>query len=590
GCALKQKDSDSTAAQAMGASPSEDVGEGKEVGNYRVNETSPENANSQDPELETSKIPVEVNSQVEKWIAYFQGRGRPHMERYLARSNRYADLMKKILRQNGLPDDLFYIAMIESGFSARATSHAAAVGYWQFIRGTGKRYGLAINSLVDERRDPILSTQAAADYFKGLYNIFGSWYLAMASYNVGENRVQREIVKNKTRDFWELAKKRRLPRETMNYVPKYLAAKLIAKSPEEYGFTDIEYDEPIEFDHITVEHPVNLKTLAGKMNMDYEVMKALNPKFRGEIAPLKGANLVIRIPVGTQEAATVAALESKVEKVVYIADVGETTSYRVRSGDNLYTIARRFGTSVAKLRDANNLNRRSLLRIGRRLQVPDSGTRRTVVAKSNDVVVAGYYLVRPGDTLSSIADRHDTTVAELRRVNNLSRKSVIRSGKKLKLPNGSSEGGGEDDTKTAESSKSEITIPSAKSLASASEPIPDTHLVKPGDNLYTLARKYGTTVEELGKANNLRRGQVLRSGLKIKIPRAESAQSSQQTGARKPASAKKKVHLVKRGETLTAIAEKYKVSLSILKGANKLRSGSRLLAGSKIVIPSRKID
>ncbi|MFN7262309.1 MAG: lytic transglycosylase domain-containing protein, partial [Pseudobdellovibrionaceae bacterium] len=189
------------------------------ITSYRANENSPPQVVNE--ELET--IPVEMNPLVEKWVNYFQGRGRPHMERYLARSNRYIGLMKKILRQNGLPEDLIYIALIESGFSSKATSRAAAVGYWQFIRPTGKRYGLEINSLVDERRDPVLSTQAAAEYFKGLYSVFGSWYLAMASYNVGENRVKREVMNHYTRDFWELARKKRFPQETINYVPKYIA-------------------------------------------------------------------------------------------------------------------------------------------------------------------------------------------------------------------------------------------------------------------------------------------------------------------------------------------------------------------------------
>ena len=135
-------------------------------------------------------IPTELNANVEKWIAYFQGRGRPHMEKYLLRSTRYEALMKKVLRDNKLPEDLFYVALIESGFSSEAFSHASAVGFWQFVRGTGKRYKLTINKMVDSRRDPVLSTQAAAEYFKDLYKEFNSWYLSMAAYNVGEGRVQ----------------------------------------------------------------------------------------------------------------------------------------------------------------------------------------------------------------------------------------------------------------------------------------------------------------------------------------------------------------------------------------------------------------
>lgn len=293
GCAQKRVTAEAPLADAA------TVDSYKDLDSFRISKQQGQVL--KDEELE--KIPTEINPQVEKWINYFQGRGRPHMERYLARSTRYEALMKKVLRDNGLPDDLFYIALIESGFNSQAFSHAAAVGYWQFIRGTGKRFGLEINKLVDERRDPVLATQAAADYFKGLYSVFGSWYLAMASYNVGENRVKREVANHRTRDFWELVRKKRLPRETMNYVPKYIAAKMIAQEPAKYGFEGIDYLPPIEFDHVTLQKPVNLRLMAEKMNFNYEDLKALNPKFKGEVAPLKGENLIVRIPPDTQQVA-----------------------------------------------------------------------------------------------------------------------------------------------------------------------------------------------------------------------------------------------------------------------------------------------
>ena len=270
-------------------------------------------------ELET--IPTEINDQVEKWVTYFQGRGRPHMERYLARSTRYEALMKKVLRDNKLPEDLFYIALIESGFSPRAHSSASAVGYWQFIRGTGKRYKLGINKLIDDRRDPVLATQAAAEYFKDLYGLFNSWYLSMAAYNVGEGRVLRVVKKYKTRDFWELSRnKRALPAETDNYVPKYLAAKLIAKNPDKYGFEGIDYMTPIEFDHMSFEQPVNLRLMAEKMNINYEDFKDLNPKYKGEVAPLDGTRLSLRIPPGSSEIALLAAQQSVATVVDYVPD------------------------------------------------------------------------------------------------------------------------------------------------------------------------------------------------------------------------------------------------------------------------------
>ena len=275
-------------------------------------------------ELET--IPAEINENVEMWIKYFQGRGRPHMERYLARSTRYEALMKKVLRDNKLPEDLFYIALIESGFSSSARSTASAVGYWQFIRGTGKHYKLEINKMVDERRDPVLATQAAAEYFKDLFKLFDSWYLSMAAYNVGEGRVLKVVRKYKTHDFWELSRnKRALPQETDNYVPKYIAAKLIAKNPDKYGFEGIDYMTPIEFDHMTLDQPMNLKLLAEKMNINYEDFKDLNPKYKGEVAPLDEGKLNLRIPPGTLLAGLEAAKISVASVVDFIVgiDVGK---------------------------------------------------------------------------------------------------------------------------------------------------------------------------------------------------------------------------------------------------------------------------
>ncbi len=403
---------------------------------------------------EFNSIPTEVNPSVETWINYFQGRGRNHMERYLSRSTRYEKLMKKVLRDNGLPEDLFYIALIESGFASKATSHASAVGYWQFIRGTGKRYGLEINKFVDERRDPVLATQAAAEYFKGLYSVFGSWYLAMASYNVGENRVKKEVMKNYTRDFWELAKKRRLPRETVNYVPKFIAAKLIAQNPEKYGFEGLDYLPAIEFDSITIKNPVNLRMMADKMNYNYEDFKALNPKFKGEVAPLKdGATLDLRIPVGMKEISTQAALDSAVQTVEYIADAGDTQTYRIKRGDNLYLIARKYRTTVAYLRDLNDLSKGKKLRIGMRLMVPDrtpvrerrqhkehkvaSVSHEEVVQKheaAEEGGVSKYYIVQSGDSLFSIAQKYNTSVKQLKKINNIRRGRSLKIGLKIKLP------------------------------------------------------------------------------------------------------------------------------------------------------------
>lgn len=409
---------------------------------FRVSELEEEETETPKVE-ELEVIPTEINASVNKWLDYFQNRGRPHMERYLRRSTRYEALMKKVLRDNRLPEDLFYIALIESGFSSQAYSHASAVGYWQFIRGTGKKYKLKINQLLDERRDPVLSTQAAAEYFKDLYVRFNSWYLAMAAYNVGEGRVERAIKKYKTNDFWALAKNRRaLPAETDNYVPKFIAAKLIAKNPDKYGFEGLDYMPPIEYDHVTLSQPVNLRLMAEKMGINYEDFKDLNPKFKGEVAPLEENNsLGIRIPPGSYESALAAANESYVDKVEYVADQNEIQIYKIRKGDTLSTIARKYRTNIAYLRDINDFSRKKTLRIGQKIYVPDRTPlqvkRPQLVAKAKakaDAQGKKYHIVKKGENLSLIAKKYNVSMGSITKVNNLKSKSVLKVGDRVILP------------------------------------------------------------------------------------------------------------------------------------------------------------
>ncbi len=482
---------------------------------------------AQAEELET--IPIEVNEKVEMWIRYFQGRGRPHMERYLARSTRYEALMKKVLRDNGLPEDLFYIALIESGFSSRAFSSASAVGYWQFIRGTGKRYKLEINQMVDERRDPVLATQAAADYFKTLYGLFDSWYLSMAAYNVGEGRVLRVVKKYKTRDFWELSRHRRaLPAETDNYVPKYIAAKLIAKNPDKYGFDGIDYMTPIEFDNIKFNQPMNLRVLAEKMNVNYEDFKDLNPKFKGEIAPMGKDNLLeLRIPPGMATAALKAGEESIASVVDYVPDQVETQAYRIKRGDTLSTIARRYRTTIAYLRELNNLPRKKVLRIGQRIFVPDRtplqqkrGNITTVKNKSSNRVTAqgsGHvHIVQKGESLSSIATLYKVSVSSLIKLNNLGRKGMIRAGAKLILPenaviNNSNTSGRK--MKIQKRSVAKAAQPTKKSYKSKTT----YHRVKRGESLISIAVRYDMTLSQLMRLNNLKNANKINIGTRLKV-------------------------------------------------------------------------
>lgn len=417
-----------------GSDEAAESGSSEGIEHFRVSEVAAENVVTPVHKIEELEIiPTEINESVEKWIRYFQGRGRPHMERYLLRSTRYEALMKKVLRDNKLPEDLFYVALIESGFSSQAFSHASAVGYWQFIRGTGKRYKLKINQLLDERRDPEKSTQAAAEYFKDLFQRFNSWYLAMAAYNVGEGRIDRVTKKYKTKDFWVLAKiKRALPTETDNYVPKYIAAKLIAKNPDKYGFEGIDYLPPIEFDHITVSQPINLRLMAEKMNLNYEDFKALNPKFKGEIAPLEADNtLGLRIPPGSYEIALTASNESISDNVEYIADQKEIQVYKIKKGDTLSNLARRYKTTVAYLRDINDFSRKKKISVGKKIFVPD---RTPLKEKRPELAAKKFHIVQRGDNVASIAKRYKTSVALLKKLNKLKSKSSLKVGARILLP------------------------------------------------------------------------------------------------------------------------------------------------------------
>lgn len=604
GCSHKRPKTNAEGTEADNLPPAT-PGMVHEVQSFKT--TDPEPAHVASEELDA--IPVEINSKVEQWIKYFQGRGRPHMERYLARSGRYSQLMKRILKQNGLPEDLIYIALIESGFSSKATSRAAAVGYWQFIRGTGKRYGLEINSFVDERRDPVLATQAAADYFKGLYSVFGSWYLAMASYNVGENRVYREVMNHKTRNFWDLVQKRRLPKETMNYVPKYIAAKLIGNNPEKFGFTNIEYEPPVEFELIRISSAVNLKMMSEKMEIGYDEIKQLNPKFRGEVAPTKDSGVLeLRVPIGKSQVGLQAARESIVEKIEFVADSGETETYRIRPGDTLSTIARRYRTTVAWIRDVNDLRKGRPIRIGQRIQVPDRSAKRIVAAKvavkkevpapakpeeahsvaanSAEIVTASgvLYVVQPGDSLYTIAEEYDSTVSELLKMNKMRKGSVLRIGMKLKVPKDSGlpqEPGEDSNSNRAQNPEPKDDVPREPTSRNG------TSLKGPNSNMKAQMERLYQQHQARAAANAAARARQSEARLRGRQVGPQKSKAPARVAARRVASLPTKVHVVRRGENLTDIATKYKVPMSAIVQQNKLAKNENLLfVGKRLKIPT----
>ncbi|MBI2344019.1 MAG: LysM peptidoglycan-binding domain-containing protein [Deltaproteobacteria bacterium] len=320
--------------------------------------------------LPRTDVPLAVNDRVVAWIDYFTRYGEnARFGRHLERSGRYLEMMRAALRRHGLPQDLVYIALIESGFQNTARSHAAAVGTWQFIQSTARGYGLDINSYIDERRDPEKAVDAAARYLKTLYEEFGDWYLAMAGYNAGEGRVRRAIAQFGTKDFWSLASygNRAFRAETREYVPKYIAATIIAKDPKRFGFAHLNYHEPWDYDRAKIQGQTDLAAVADAAKVSLSEIEELNPEVHSGVTP--PGKYEVRLPVG--RARTFGRRFATVARK-YPVESRQMLSYRVRRGDTLQRIARRYGLSPRQLLAANRLRSARYLRAGQVLAIPET--------------------------------------------------------------------------------------------------------------------------------------------------------------------------------------------------------------------------
>jgi len=279
-------------------------------------------------------VPIQMNKQVRAYLVYFSTERKAVITRYLARSSRYLPMIKEVFQEAGLPEDLAYLAMIESGFNNKAYSPAAACGMWQFIKGTGLRYGLTIDSYVDERRDPEKATRAASQYLLDLYKQFGSWYLAAASYNCGEGRVQRELNQSNHKNFWELSANMCLPTETKNYVPQMIAATIIAKNPEKFGFKNVPYLPPLKVDKVKVTETTSLKAAAGAVNVPTDEIQALNPELLRGITPPDASSYSLNLPPKSQELFTKNITLARIEDPAVASHPVRTAS---RSSGRSYT-------------------------------------------------------------------------------------------------------------------------------------------------------------------------------------------------------------------------------------------------------------
>jgi membrane-bound lytic murein transglycosylase D len=311
-------------------------------------------------------IPIIINEKVEEFIHYFQTTRRDRFVTWLARSGRYIPIMKKLLKEHGLPEDLVYMAFIESGFDPYAYSRSKAVGPWQFIYLTGKRYGLRVNWWVDERRDPEKSTIAAAKYLKDLYETFACWYLAAAGYNAGEYKIVKAMKRYRTEDFWKLTKVRYLKRETKNYVPLMIAAALVAKNPEKYGFADVEYQEPLRYEKVKVPELTSLSLVAKACGTSLEEIKDLNPELRRGVTPPNETDYEIKIP------SSMKGLFLVTFEILQPFEKFEFKTHLVKKGETLRGIAKRYRVDLDPLLEINHLTKSSVILKGTTLSIPIS--------------------------------------------------------------------------------------------------------------------------------------------------------------------------------------------------------------------------
>lgn len=395
------------------------------------------------------------HDRVQYYLDFFQGPGRERMAIWLTRLPRYEAMIREQMQLNGVPEDMVYLALIESGYSNSAVSRARATGMWQFMKGTGRMYGLQVNTYVDERRDPVKSTAAAARHLNDLQERFGSIYLAAAAYNAGAGKVSRglrglpasavstadttsdlgdEDEANNDGEFFRLYDTRYLRRETKDYVPKLIAAALIAKEPTKYGFEDPPAVPPFAYDSIVVPTQTGLDVIARLSGATFAQIRELNPQYIRMVTP-PGKSAVVRVPVGDGERTALAYAKLPAsERVAYQTHV-------VRSGETISGIAQRYHVSTSEIRDANpKIPRSGMIRVGQQLVIPTNGfnaeTRAAIAATQGSVSgpsrSATVYTVRRGDTLSGIAKRYGTSAASLKRINGLS-SNQIRVGQKLRL-------------------------------------------------------------------------------------------------------------------------------------------------------------
>jgi peptidoglycan lytic transglycosylase D len=438
-------------------------------------------------------LPVVINDKVMALIEAFQNERRYEFQRGLNRSGIYIDMLRRQLKEEKVPQDLVYAALVESGYNPKAYSVARAKGIWQFIEGTGRRYGLKSDWWVDERSDPEKATKAAAAYLRDLYSMFGDWYLALAAYNAGERKVLNAINRTGKNDFWEISKTPYLKEQTKNYVPAILAAAIISRNPEKFGFTPVA-SSPVAFEKVAINRFTDLRVIADVCGCSYDAILSLNPELRRNLVP--GSVTLpyqLRIPPGNSEAvlARISTLPT--------ARLATYRNYTVHKGDTLNRIAKRYGVPADQLAEANNVASNDYLRPGMRLLIPTGRTyytySRKVKSSSNPNSSSDVHIVRSGDTLFSISSKYNLDPDQIQRMNNLSSKTIY-PGQRLIIA-------GKNHTSDSDNSSNKKIV----------------YIIRKGDTLFKISQQHGVSIDKICSWNNISKSRHLIPGDTITIYR-----------------------------------------------------------------------
>lgn len=581
-----------------------------------------------------TEVPLHVNEYTKRTLAFFMGKGRSHMETWLYRSGKYFPMMSQIFAEEGLPPELMLLSLPESGLNPTARSWAKAVGLWQFMKATGAMYGLRSNYWYDERRDFEKATRAAARHMKDLYNEFNDWHLVFVAYNAGGGWVRRGIRRTGSTDYWEM--RHRLPRETRNYVPQYIAVTLIVMRPDAFGFGNIEKAEPLAYEYTTVDDCVDLAILAECAETSLETIQELNPELIQWCTPPNYKGYRLRIPVGKSEIFA--------ENYAKIPDDKkfDFATHTIRRGETVSKIASRYKITSAVLLEVNKLSKSKKLKVGSTLIIPvksnsaaaivDAERRREIadrerynklkqegrkiVASNVSASVAQTiqkkknrtsktyepegrkkisYIVQTGETLGHIAEWFNVRASHIRNWNNIPYGKHIYKGQRLAIwvPEEKFEHFKAISNQSFVEKQKKIS-PKVKQQSQSERTEKSSigwiqHKVRKGETLEKIASQYDVAIADLKSWNKLRTSRINAGAmLEVFAPDRSEEPADEPTPVKKSSNTSKEKttsYTVQKGDTLEKIAEKYNVSISELKKWNELKT-SRINVGQKLKIDS----